>query len=127
MGEYFNWINLDKKEYLVPSDFGLGSKLYESTLFPNGVLRALYDLLSTDWKGDSIVFLGDYAEPPKTALNPAFEKMLKQFSEYEVDGIEEIVTDHYKLISGLYKDAKKNVTIEIKGLINCEDREYAEG
>jgi len=29
MGEYFNWINLDKKEYISPGDFDIGYKGYE--------------------------------------------------------------------------------------------------
>lgn len=30
MGEYYNWVNVDKKEYISPSDFGYGSKFHES-------------------------------------------------------------------------------------------------
>lgn len=56
MGEYYSWINVDKKEYICPSDFDLGSKLYESLLVWNHCLGALYNLLSSDWKGDFIIF-----------------------------------------------------------------------
>ena len=57
MGEYYDWVNISKKEYLSPVDFDLGSKLYESAYAGNPLLGALYDLLSSDWKGDAIVFL----------------------------------------------------------------------
>lgn len=30
MGEYFSWVNIDKKEYFSPCDFGKGNKLYEN-------------------------------------------------------------------------------------------------
>ena len=28
MGEYYSWVNINKKEYIAPCDFGLGSKLW---------------------------------------------------------------------------------------------------
>ena len=59
MGEYYDWVNIDKKEYICPSDFDLGNKLHESASAGNQFRGALYNLLSTDWSGDSIVFLGD--------------------------------------------------------------------
>ena len=58
MGEYYNWVNINKKEYIAPCDFGLGSKIYGAVVADNQLLGALYDLLSSDWKGDMIVFLG---------------------------------------------------------------------
>lgn len=30
MGEYYNWINVDKKEYICPGDFDYGNKFHES-------------------------------------------------------------------------------------------------
>lgn len=59
MGEYYDWVNIDKKEYICPCDFGLGNKLHETAFAGNHFLGALYNLLSSDWKGDAIVFLGD--------------------------------------------------------------------
>ena len=50
MGEYYNWVNINKKEYIAPCDFGLGSKLWEAVVADNQLLGALYDLLSSDWK-----------------------------------------------------------------------------
>ena len=31
MGEYYNWVNVDRKEYICPADFDLGNKLLESS------------------------------------------------------------------------------------------------
>lgn len=31
MGEYYDWVNVDRKEYICPSDFGMGNKLLESS------------------------------------------------------------------------------------------------
>ena len=38
MGEYYNWVNINKKEYIAPCDFGLGSKLYGSVVADNQLL-----------------------------------------------------------------------------------------
>lgn len=56
MGEYYRWVNVDKKEYLCPSDFDYGSKLHESMHKRNAVLCALRELLSSDWKNDRVFF-----------------------------------------------------------------------
>ena len=41
MGQYYCWVNFDKKEYLCPADFDLGNKLHESMSADNALLRAL--------------------------------------------------------------------------------------
>lgn len=59
MGEYFIWINTDKKEYLDPYDFDYGNKFWESMTRQSEVLCALYALLDSDWKGCRIGWIGD--------------------------------------------------------------------
>ena len=46
MGEYFSWINLDRKEYISPSDFEIGNKRYESVSINNAMLCALRELMA---------------------------------------------------------------------------------
>ena len=55
MGQYYNWVNITKKEYLNPGDFGYGHMRSESTAVGNAVLLALYELIDTDWSGDELV------------------------------------------------------------------------
>ena len=78
MGQYFMAINTDKKEYLMPHDFGSGLKFLEFTSDSCGVLTGLAHLLgqSSDpsgmggadpvitgrWIGDHVVIVGDYDE-----------------------------------------------------------------
>ena len=64
MGEYFDWVNVNKREYICPGDFDYGNKFHESRHKNNPVLCALYELLSGRWKGDPVVFLGDEAKIP---------------------------------------------------------------
>ena len=51
MGEYFIWVNVDKKEYIDPYDFDYGNKFREYMTRQSEVLCALYALLASDWKG----------------------------------------------------------------------------
>jgi hypothetical protein len=77
MGQYFLVVNTDKKEYLMPHNFGSGLKFLEFTLDSCGVLTGLAHLLgqSSDpsgmmadpeitgrWVGDHVVIVGDYDE-----------------------------------------------------------------
>ena len=78
MGEYYEWVNIDKKEYISPYDFDLGNKLYESDYAGNPLLGALYNLLSSDWKGDTIIFLGDQTPVEETDDNPVLQRLYKE-------------------------------------------------
>ena len=65
MAEYFDWVNVNKKEYLYPHDFDCGAKFHETWHRDNVVLRALYELLAGPWQGDPIVFIGDDINIPE--------------------------------------------------------------
>ena len=106
MGEYFNWVNVDKKEYICPADFDLGNKSHESSSKDNPLLQALYTLLSTRWQGDKIVFLGDEAnlsfDTPHHVLN-----MLNDQSgggDYF-----DYICENYRNVSSLFKEAEEQV------------------
>jgi len=76
MGQYFMVVNTDKKEYLMPHDFGSGLKFMEFTVDGCGVMHGLAHLLaqSSDgvaidapeitgrWIGDNVLIVGDYDE-----------------------------------------------------------------
>jgi len=76
MGQYFLVVNTDKKEYLMPHNFGSGLKFMEFTVDGCGVMHGLAHLLaqSSDgvaidapeitgrWIGDNVVIVGDYDE-----------------------------------------------------------------
>ena len=46
MGQYFLVVNTDKKEYLMPHDFGSGLKFMEFTVDEGGVMHGLAHLLA---------------------------------------------------------------------------------
>ena len=113
MGEYYNWVNINKKEYIAPCDFGLGSKLWEAVVADNQLLGALYDLLSSDWKGDMIVFLGDETNITENEKNPVLRKLHSERKEWSEPGYDaDYVTENYKCISGLFKAAEETICTE---------------
>ena len=59
MADYFCWGKVDRKEYIIPSDFAYGNKCLESCQRDGTVLGALRDLLSKGWKGCRILWMGD--------------------------------------------------------------------
>ena len=87
MGEYYNWVIINKKEYIAPCDFGLGSKIYGAVVADNQLLGALYDLLSSDWKGDMIVFLGAETNITENDKNPVLRKLHSERKKWSEPGL----------------------------------------
>lgn len=79
MGQYYYIVNVTKKEYLKPHDFGDGAKLLEFGASGGGVMLGLAVLLASGngqgggdlhtedikipgrWAGDTVIVAGDYA------------------------------------------------------------------
>lgn len=68
MGQYYKFVNMDKKEVLYPDDYECFAKLMETSFFEgntretNGYMAAFCYLMETRWKGDQVVLIGDYAD-----------------------------------------------------------------
>ncbi len=125
MGEYYNWVNIDKKEYLNPGDFDLGNKLYESAFAGNHFLGALYDLISSEWKGDTIIFLGDQTNITEKDTNPVLRRLSAERQVWGQAGYDaDYVFETYKCISGLFKAAEKDVRYDIDCMVKSNDFSY---
>ena len=116
MGQYFKIVNLDKKQYLHPHEFGDGLKLTEFSFSGCGTMSGLAILLADgngqgggdldsanpiigSWAGDRIVVAGDYAENGKF-----------------VDGtIEDELKNIYSLASDNWEDISKKVIEALMG------------
>ena len=61
MGQYYTFVNMDKKERLYSHSFGAGLKLTESCYVGNSYMEAIAHLLAGPWKGDCVLYCGDYA------------------------------------------------------------------
>lgn len=116
MGEYFEWVNVDKQEYISPGDYDLGNKRTESSCKGNILLRALRDLLSAEWKGCRIIFLGD-----ESRLSDRIEKELYQMLTEQTEKIgcpgdlgNLTVYEPYINVSCLFKESEEEVRNEIR-------------
>ena len=125
MGEYYDWVNIDKKEYISPGDFDLGNKLHESISAKNHFMGALYDLLSSDWKGDAIIFLGDQTNITEKDTNLVLKRLSAERLAWGEPGYDaDYVFETYRCISGLYKASEEKVRYEIDCMVQDGDFSY---
>lgn len=61
MGQYFGWVNVDRFERLDAGLWDYAPTLYGRCVAPCEENLAMLSLLATRWRGDVVVFLGDYA------------------------------------------------------------------
>ena len=103
MGEYYNWVNVDRKEYICPADFDLGNKLLESSAPHNAFLCAFRELLANEWRGSHVVFLGDSQALTRDEDNATLKTLYDHSVEsgYEGVGID-TVAESYKNISAVF-------------------------
>ena len=124
MGEYYDWVNIDKKEYLNPADFDLGNKIHETLSTENHLLGALYNLLASDWKGDTIVFLGDETHITKKDTNSVLKRLFDERQSWKEPGYDaDYVYVFYKNISCLFKASEETVRSEIEWILENDDFE----
>ena len=115
MGEYYDWVNVDKKEYICPMDFGFGNKRNESLVRGNAFLCALRELLSKDWSGDHIFWMGDEKDVSEDAENVTLRTLYEHTAQIGYPGSAiDTVYELYKNISGLFKASEKEVRQEIE-------------
>ena len=115
MGEYYDWVNVDRREYISPADFDLGNKKHESMQRGNTLLLALRELLSEEWAGNHVLFMGDEISVPADTDN----ETLRILYEHTVqagcpENASGTVIETYKNISGLFKAAEAEVRQEIQ-------------
>lgn len=115
MGEYYQWVNVDKKKYISPVDFGYGSKRWQTLHVGNDFLCALYELLATDWAGDHIIWLGDELPRLKSSDNVSLEILYRHTLESGYSGSSgDTVDEMYTNISGTFKEAEEEVRDELE-------------
>lgn len=119
MGQYYDWVNITRKEYLNPCDFDYGNKRLETAVVGNAVLLAVYELINTDWNGDELVFLGDETNIDEREDNPTMKKLHQDRMIWGEPGYDaDYVTETYRNISGLFKAAEKEVRNEIEFILS---------
>lgn len=61
MGQYFEWVNYDKREIIMTDPWPNGQKLRQCAYIGCPETDAALTMLAGDWAGDLVVFLGDNA------------------------------------------------------------------
>ena len=115
MGEYYNWVNVDKREYICPNDFDYGNKLHESAWPGNALLCALRELLSGEWAGNHILFIGDERPIPEDTDNETLKILYRHTLEagYPGNAFDSVV-ETYRNVSCLFRKAESEVRSEIQ-------------
>lgn len=114
MGEYYNWINVDKREYICPADFGYGNKFRESIHKDSIPLCALHTLLNDAWKGDHVLWFGDECSVFNSPSSNIIQTLYAQSVEFGHPGDAfDMICETYKNVSGLFKEAEEDVREEI--------------
>lgn len=110
MGEYYQWVNVDKKEYICPEDFDYGSKFGASMHKDSTPLHALHSLLTDEWKGDRVLWFGDECSVPEQSSNGVIKTLYEQSVEfgYPEDAFD-MICESYRNVSCLFKEAEKDV------------------
>lgn len=115
MGEYYKWVNVDRMEYICPVDFGWGCKRHETQYKGNSFLCVLYELLSTDWAGDHIIWLGDHISSLESSDNESLNILYGHTLKAGYPGsVSDTIDETYKNISGVFKEAEKDIREELE-------------
>lgn len=114
MGEYYNWVNVDKREYICPGDFDYGNKFHESMHKKSIPLHALHTLLNDEWKGDHVLWLGDECSVSNKFPNKIIQTLYDQSVAFGYPGSAfDRICESYRNVSCLFKEAEKEARKEI--------------
>lgn len=113
MGQYFEWVNYDKREIMATDPWPNGQKLHECTYLGCLETDAALTMLAGDWAGDLVVFLGDYAEF-KDETHPGRREV-----ERRLDGaISDDYTDDFTDICGRFDYTRDHP--EARHFVECD-------
>ncbi len=131
MSEYFMWVNPAKKEKLVCDAFGdFGFMLSCSMCTTTTTTRAVETLLTGPWKGELVVYLGDYFDYDESwkqnnpTLVPFFDPTHQDYDLDFIGNPYEIALNCYKDIGGRFKESRGREYTEYWDGEQWEDRVY---
>jgi len=129
MGEYYMWVNVDKKEYLDLGDFWEygGCKWVDQSGWDYESSLALRSLLANEWKGDRIGWVGDECSISSKASNPFLRVLYQDYTKLFGDdsdacGLLGGINGGYRNISGLFKAAEKGCRKNIERFLKWRDK-----
>lgn len=114
MSECYTWVNVDKKEYISPGDFDCGLRFRESMNKDCLPLHALHTLLSGEWKGDHLVWLGDECSVSPLSPYGIIQTLYAQSADFGTPGNAfDMICESYRNVSCLFREAEHAVREEI--------------
>lgn len=110
MGEDYKWVNVDKREYIEPFAFDYGARFHQCMSRENEVRNALHSLLSDEWKGDRILWIGDSCSVEESYPNDLIRVLYEQTVEFGYpEDVFDLIYETYRDVSGLFKEAEECV------------------
>ena len=111
MGQYYRVINIDKKEQMTPHQYDQGAKLMEHSYLGNSFVGAVTSLLKKEWKGDRVVWIGDYFDAGEIAGIPSWESL---------DDFTDIKPKAQKIVKGFLNNDTKKISVDLSHCTRCE-------
>lgn len=105
MGQYYKAVNMDKKEYVRPHAYDNGAKLLEHSYIKNDFLGVVTTLLKKEWKGDRVIWLGDYFEKDENPDIP--------LNWSEIESWDEITPKAITVNKGFLNNISKKISIDL--------------
>lgn len=120
VGQYYVVANFDKKEFM-SSNFGL--KLTEWSYNRNLLVVSMQEKMATDWKGDRVYVVGDYADSESEIKNTELIRNLEDefINNTEFDSLYDMIYDTFNKID--FVDSKEK---EYRFIINHKKRQYVD-
>lgn len=114
MGQYYKFMNLDKKQTCNRNCFPL--KLTEHSYVGNDYCDDILTLLSNEWKGNRVIHAGDYANCNDTSITShLISKLNREFKQ----------NDTFYNFSESFKDiSPTKVNNKIRYVYNLDKKEY---
>ena len=111
--EYYQCVNLDKREYIHPGDFDICPLPFDLMLRWNRFLNELYELFELRWDGDDVIFLSNEKDYHSISNKRIQDKLIENGGFYMAeDGNMYWNDSSYHNISGSFWDADENQAIE---------------
>lgn len=115
MGQYYNFINLDKKQKCEKHIELL--KLTEHSYLKNPYCMDILSLLNNEWKGDRVIHVGDYAEGNDGTTTSNFISEIEQEND-----LKDITVYHW---GNSFKDVEPSKLNEnIRYVYNLDKKEF---
>ena len=126
MGQYFKFVNFDKKEMISPYDYDNVAKVMEHSYQGNKFLAAAEKLIKTDWAGNRVLYLGDYVdeyynEPKMKEVLSQLVKEVRQEKLFEESQKENLYFVKFKKIK---IPISQNDLIPSRFIYNDKTQEY---